>query len=173
MSELLLGCGHRRDKLIWPAGSPRGWEALTTLDRNPACGPDVVHDLNQLPLPFGARQFREVHAYHVLEHFGRQGDAGAFLAFFAEVWRILVAGGHFCALVPEVGSRWSWGDPGHTRLISEETLTFLSQSAYQQQAGRSPMTDYRDQYQADFRLTWTRHDGQHFWFVLQARAAAG
>jgi hypothetical protein len=50
--ELLLGCGHSRDKRMMPSGGPnklegyREWQNLVTLDNNEACKPDVVSDLD-------------------------------------------------------------------------------------------------------------------------------
>ena len=69
--------------------------------------------------------------------------------------------------VPDLSSRWLWGDPGHRRSISRETLTFLDQSEY----ARQPefMTDYRSLYKADFRLAMARTEGDMFAFVLEAR----
>lgn len=115
----------------------------------------------------------EIHAYEVLEHLGRQGDASAFFAQMSELWRLLKPGGY---LVCEVPSRFSgnlWGDPGHSRAIVEETLVFLDQTQYTLQCDgpertRTPMSDYRHLYKADFRCTDHHDNRSHFAFVLQA-----
>jgi SAM-dependent methyltransferase len=189
--ELLIGCGNRRDVRI--AGRVRyavrsQWARLVTADIDARCDPDLLIDLNTPPW-FDLRGinahlanpdvfdtagtlrgdlFDEVHAYEVLEHLGRQGDAPAFFATFAECWRVLKPGGLLCATVPSARSRWLWGDPGHTRAVLPESLTFLIQSEYAQQVGRTPMSDYRDVYRADFEPVDASDDGETFAFILRA-----
>jgi len=168
MSELLLGCGNSREKKIRHGNLSEEWNALTTLDIDPACSPDVVHDLDVLPYPFDDNAFDEIHAYEVLEHFGRQGDWRAFFAQFNELHRILKPDGLLVATVPAWDSPWAWGDPGHTRIITQGTLAFLSQEIYRTKIGNTNMTDYRGVYSADFRLLAT-HDTEHnFCFIIQA-----
>lgn len=148
-----MGCGARRDKRVsLPPIIPAEWTNLVTLDMNPAHKPDHVHDLSDLPLPFEANTFDEVHAYEVLEHVGQQGDWRTFFAQFEDFWRILKPGGLFIATTPHPSSPWAWGDPGHTRVIPPESLVFLSQAAYAEQVGVTPMTDYRPWYRGNFAI---------------------
>lgn len=149
--ELLLGAGSRRSKVLYRPGHLE-WSNLVTLDMNPDHAPDVVWDMEQLPLPFEDNSADEIHAYEVLEHMGRQGDWRFFLAQFEDFWRILKPGGMFFATTPHPSSPWAFGDPGHTRLIPIEALTFLSQAEYDKQVGKTPMTDYRRWYKGDLRL---------------------
>ena len=170
--ELLLGCGNRRDKLLYRPGEA-AWEGLTTLDLDPACGADVEWDLERMPLPFEDDSFDEIHAYHTLEHTGRMGDYRFFFAQFSEFWRILKPDGLFCGVVPAVSSAWLFADPGHTRVIVPETFTFLDQSEYTRQIGKTAITDYRWVYRADFMPVFkeerTGEDGDHqFYFIMQA-----
>jgi hypothetical protein len=65
MPELLIGCGSRRAKDVWVADK-KEWTDLRTLDINPDHKPDVVHDLQDIPLPFPDETFDEIHAYEVL-----------------------------------------------------------------------------------------------------------
>lgn len=165
--QLLIGCGSRREKLVaWPGSE--AWTDLVTLDINERHRPDVVHDLERLPLPFDSGAFDEVHAYEVLEHIGQQGDYLSFFALFSELWRILEPDGFVMATCPSASSRWAWGDPGHRRIISNESLVFLSQDQYSRQVGRTPMTDYRFCYRADFDTVHSRDDGATFSFALRA-----
>lgn len=164
--ELLLGAGSRRDKQF-PWQGRMEWSDLVTVDFNSDHGPDVVHDLTEMPLPFEDDKFDEIHAYHVLEHLGRQGDFRCFFAQFSEFWRILKPDGLICAICPRWNDAWAWGDPGHTRIISIESLTFLSQPMYEQ-VGITPMTDYRFVYKADFDAVHALVGGQQFEFVLRA-----
>ena len=121
-------------------------------------------------MPFNDDQFDEVHAYDVLEHTGRQGDWRFFFNQFYEFWRIMKNGGTFHATVPCWHSIFAMGDPGHTRIISENTLVFLSQLEYRAQVGKTPMTDYRPYWEGDFNILAAQYDDDEtvFGFVLQA-----
>lgn len=155
--ELLIGCGNRMDKEIKFQFVPQTFQNLTRLDIDPDCKPDVVHDLNVLPLPFPDNHFNEIHAVDILEHTGQQGDWRFFFAQFSEFWRILKPGGYFVGACPKWDSVWAWSDPGHTRMISTHSLIFLDQSGYGQ-VGTTPMTDYRHVYKANFRTMVTTED---------------
>ena len=166
--ELLLGCGNRRTKMLGPTGSI-GWQNLTTLDFDTACKPDVLHYLGgRDELPFAADTFDELHAYEVLEHIGRQGDWRGFFREFSDYWRVLKPNGGLFGTCPDVSSRWAWGDPGHTRIIGPEQLTFLSQAQYAAQVGKTPMTDYRNVYKADFEFIRCERHGELNYFGLRA-----
>ncbi len=164
----MLGCGSRRNRVLTVPGHEGPFEELTTLDINADHAPDIVHDLNACPWPLDSNAYDEVHAYEVLEHLGHQGDAVSFFAHFAEIWRVLKTEGLLFATVPSVRSAWLWGDPSHTRVISSETLTFLSQPQYDEQVGKTPMSDFRYLYKADFDVMAQQDNGQHFAFVLRA-----
>lgn len=115
----------------------------------------------------------EIHAYEVLEHLGRLGDAHSLLSQFSELWRLLKPNGYLCATVPSWHSRWLWGDPSHCRAIMLETLTFLDQEQYTLQcdsANPTPMSDFRHTcgYRADFRLIDHHDNRTTFTFILQA-----
>jgi SAM-dependent methyltransferase len=173
--ELLLGCGNRSNKTIRFQYIPREFQDVTRLDIDPDCKPDVLHDLNVLPLPFADNTFNEIHAVDILEHTGQQGDWRFFFAQVSEFWRILKPGGYFIGACPKWDSPWAWGDPGHSRIISPHSLIFLNQEAYQQ-IGSTLMTDYRHVYKANFRTMVTTEDvpggpgdSEHKWgFVLAA-----
>ena len=146
-----------------------GWTELVTLDINGDHNPDVVHDLTVLPYPFADDTFHQVHLYDVLEHLGQQGDYRTFFGQFAEFWRILKPGGFLVACSPGPMSRWAWGDPGHTRIMGQECLVFLDQRQYTEQVGKTPITDYRFVYKADFNVAFSdvNSNGQHF-YALEA-----
>jgi predicted SAM-dependent methyltransferase len=133
LSELLIGCGNSRIKKL-KLSPDDDWTDLTTMDHDPNCGADVVHDLEDFPWPFDDNSFDEVHAYCVIEHLGRQGDYKAFFALFAEIYRVLKPDGLLAAHCPS-GSIWAWGDPSHTRIISQASICFLNQAQYEAQVG--------------------------------------
>lgn len=163
--ELLLGCGSSREKKL---NTGRGqWSRLVTLDMNDDHKPDIVHDIAKFPLPFEADTFDEIHAYEVMEHVGQQGDWRFFFDQWSDMWRILKPGGVFFGTSPAATSPWAWGDPGHTRVLSPECMTFLHQPAYAQ-IGKTAMSDYRFAYKADFDFVHLANEGHSFIYILQA-----
>ncbi len=181
--ELLLGCGSTRDRRLQVLAGQTGWENLTTLDMNAGHKPDVVFDLEGLGLgptgtgrghplakrlPFDDDTFDEIHGYELFEHTGQQGDWRAFFAEFSEYWRVLKPGGFLCGICPSHRSMWAWGDPSHRRVITSGTLVFLSQSQYERQVGKTPMSDFRPWYKADFETVFCEEDDEKLAFVLRA-----
>ena len=164
--ELLIGCGRNLDKRLTADGK---WifHNPTTLDYNADHGTDIVWDLHDLPLPFEADTFDEIHAYEVLEHVGQQGDYKTFFAQFTEFHRLLKVGGFFMAICPSRHSPWAWGDPSHTRVLQKEHLHFLSQANYAKEVGVTPMSDFRNIYKVDFEIYWVEEDENKLKFILK------
>lgn len=169
MKELVLGCGRSRKKSIYgndedPVFSPD----TITVDINPAFNPTIVHDLNHFPWPFEDNTFDVIHAYHVLEHLGRQGDHKHFFDTFYEIWRILKPDGTLRAIVPRFNSVWTWGDPGHTRVINQGSLTFISKKEIDRNRKKmTAMTEY--DFRGDFDIIqMTNTDKDNLAFVLKA-----
>lgn len=168
MTELLIGCGNHRQKVLALPGSA-GWTELVTLDNDPNCGADVEWNLGKMPLPFPDEKFDEIHAYHVLEHLGTQGDFRAFFGQFEEFYRLLKPDAHFFGIVPALRSPWVFGDPGHTRVLPPEIWTFLNQYEYTKQVGVTAFADYRHAYRADFEQVAQEDIDEHqYGFVLRA-----
>lgn len=166
--DLLIGCGARRDKRMVSPGESEHWDELVTLDINPDHKPDVVWDLNVRPLPFEDNSFDGIRAFDVLEHLGRQGDYRSFFEEWSEWWRLLKPDGILYGASPHWANVWSWADPGHTRAMSPEMFTFLSQDQYEKQVGETPMTDYRFLYRADFALIHSVVNQGNFEYGLRA-----
>jgi cyclopropane fatty-acyl-phospholipid synthase-like methyltransferase len=119
----------------------------TSLDMNPDANPDVVFNLDDLHyygtrLPFADEEFDEIHAYEVLEHVGRLGNYRGFFMEFQEYWRILKPGGRMIGTTPGQKGHWTFGDPGHTRVICHQTMLFLTESLYSN-LGETVASDYR------------------------------
>lgn len=126
-------------------------------------------DLNELPYTWaGDEEYDEIHAYDVLEHLGTQGDWKFFFAQFAEFYRMLKPDGLIAGSCPDWRSQWAWGDPSHTRVINQGTLTFLDQTEYEKQVGNTPMTDFRFHWKGNFKIMGTRVREEAFEFLLKA-----
>jgi hypothetical protein len=69
---------------------------------------------------------------------------------------------------PSRHSPWAWGDPSHKRLIQPENFVFLVQPEYARQVGKTPMSDFRYVYQADFDCLKMSDDNVVFSFILKA-----
>jgi len=167
--QLLLGCGHSRFKKMH-AKDRAIWVDLCTVDFYRECDPDIIHDLNKMPLPFKDSSANEIHMYEVLEHLGTQGDYKFFFEQFSEYWRILEPNGLFFAQCPSYRSLWAFGDPSHTRVLNKGLLPFLSQKEYKRQIDveKRAMTDFRRIYKADFDIMDVYEDENTFNFVLKA-----
>lgn len=171
MSELLIGCGNSRRKKL-TIDDNWEWSALTTMDHDPHCGADIVHDLDVTPWPVESDAFDEVHAYEVLEHLGGQGDFHSFFAHFGEIYRVLKPGGLLCATVPAWDDVWAWADPSHRRVIAPQTLVFLDQTQYTRQVGKTAMTDFRWLWKGDFEPVAAEVSSGCFKFALRAHKPA-
>lgn len=185
LKALMIGVGHfpPERKIVGPALPEPEW---TTLDINPECKPDILFDMDRLeaedaffPGQYNVRihtnygpniepeSFDEIHIYQTLEHFGRQGDYKGLFATFREFWRILKPGGTLTGDTPAHGSRWAWGDPGHTRIITKESLTFLTKKAYEG-LGTTTSTDYRRFVHPNWWLIlYSAEEGDRHGFVLK------
>jgi len=106
VKSLNLGCGTD----IRP-----GW---VNLDIAALPGVDVVHDLNQMPLPFPAGEFSLVYAKDVLEHVN-------YVQVLRELHRILAPGGILEIQVPHFTSADNYIDPTHIRRFSIRTFDFF------------------------------------------------
>jgi predicted SAM-dependent methyltransferase len=168
MKELVLGAGHKRGKKVMSKFGETDYANPTYLDINPDTNPDIVHDLNERPLPFEDNSFTEIHAYEVLEHIGKQGDYKGFFEEFGEYWRILEPGGILYASVPWWQSEWAWGDPSHVRVITPGTLVFLSKRQYEEQLGKTAMSDFRSLLVGDWQSLGIEVQGESMYFALEA-----
>lgn len=160
--QLILGSGSRVQNDLFG----NKFEDTVTIDIFGT--PDIIHNLNDRPLPFYDNTFDEIHAYEVLEHIGIQGDFKSFFEEFTEYHRILKPDGMLLATVPKWDNMWAWGDPGHTRIINDGTLIFLDQKNYEQ-TGKTPMSDYREIYKVSFNVVSSRYLENHFMFILRAK----
>lgn len=168
--QLLLGAGYAPYEKRMGLEGETEWGDLVTLDSNKKTEPAIVHDLGHMLRIYNCAddEFDEVHAYHVLEHTGKQGDIEFFFWQWREFWRITKPGGYFFGIVPSYKSVWAWGDPGHTRVINEGTIIFLDKMQYENQVGKTPMSDYKQLLQRCYWQPLSLQDsGEEFRFVLR------
>jgi SAM-dependent methyltransferase len=167
MRQLLIGAGNSRDKKMVHELTPgKEFDELVTMDIDPNCGADVIHNLDHLPYEFFEDgYFDEIHAYEVLEHCGTQGDENFFFEQFNEFHRILKPGGVFCASVPHWQSIWAFGDPGHKRVLPPCIFNFLSEGFYEQ-LGKTACADYRHLIKGYWNLIGI-DEGEQVFFLLQ------
>lgn len=114
-AKLNLGCARNRLE---------GW---TNLDFNPLVEPDVVHDLEDLPLPFPDDSFDCVFGSHVFEHVSKT----AFLDLVADLHRILKPGGYLIGVTPYGTSSIAWEVPQHRMMFSEATWCYCIPEMYE------------------------------------------
>lgn len=94
-----------KEKLICGSAG-RHYDDAVTLDIDPLHQPDVVHDLNQGPLPFEDNRFKEIDCHHVLEHLN---DISLVMQ---ELHRICQPNGTIYIEVPHHSS-WCANEPAH------------------------------------------------------------
>jgi hypothetical protein len=167
---LLLGCGVERSKRVRTRGLDTfDGDKVVAVDLNPDVNPDMVIDLNHNTVFCEDEEFDEIHAYEILEHLGQQGDVLNFFEEFKRYWKALRPGGALVGSVPAWTSIWAWGDPGHTRVLSAATFTYLAQAEYGKQVGKTSMSDYRRYWPKPFNfvLEFSEIRGEQYFFVLR------
>jgi SAM-dependent methyltransferase len=185
---LHLGCGRKQRLEQLPPIVCRNAEGaeihppirLVNLDGMAEVGAHLTARLGEDPIPLPDDSVDLVLAFHVLEHIGRQGELAEWFQFWGEAYRVLKPGGRLQFLSPYYTSVWCWGDPTHSRAMSEVALIYLDQNSYRIPAEQTAIPDYRPP--CDFQLAkwWLEPDsnpqiarreprGSHMGGVLVAR----
>jgi ubiquinone/menaquinone biosynthesis C-methylase UbiE len=108
MRKLSLGCGYE---------SREGWVNLDVADLP---GVDVVHDLDEISMPFQNAAFDYIECIDVLEH------VRDFPAVMREIHRVLAPGGRVRIEGPHFTS-YTWPtDPTHRRAFAINTFEFFT-----------------------------------------------
>jgi len=116
-----LGCGRRKRS------------GAIGVDVDPACGADVVHDLERFPYPFDDAVADEVYLDNVIEHLD---DV---VATMTEVHRICRPGAMVRVDVPYFRSRWAAIDPTHRHLFTIDSFAYFDPDhPFSTQYGYSP-----------------------------------
>lgn len=133
-AKLNLGCAGNHE------------EGFINLDANPAVNPDVVHDLETVPLPFADNSLDTVLGTHIFEHIRN------FVPLVEDIHRILKPGGFLIAITPYLSSDDTMENPHHVRGFTEMTWEYFNQDIYR----RNDMGKGADQgYKGDFEVVQT------------------
>lgn len=128
--KLHLGCGHDRK------------EGYINIDSSPIVKPDMVLDLEKLPLPVEDDSIDEIVANHVLEHIRN------FVPLVHELHRISRSGTLIFIKTPFYAAWGQYNDPTHVRFFTPFTFDYFSeQGAYVHEAmntaGHTPVLKAR------------------------------
>jgi len=105
---LNLGCGRKH------------LPGAVNLDVTSATDPDIVHDLNVHPWPFPDNQFREIHAYDVVEHLA---DV---MATMEEVHRVSRPQAIVRITVPHFSCCNAFADPTHRHFFTSAAFDYFT-----------------------------------------------
>jgi hypothetical protein len=117
MSSLLklnLGCGRKK------------LPGFLNIDKEAACEPDQVLDLELLPWPFAESSAEHVVLHHVLEHLGAAPDL--YLGIMRELYRVCAPDATIEITVPHPRSDNFVSDPTHVRPITPQGLQLFSKA---------------------------------------------
>ena len=109
--KLNVGCGRDIKK---------GW---INLDRCDLPGVDIVHDIENIPLPFDNDEFDSILCWDIFEHVD-------FIPVLREIHRILKKGGDLVIRVPHFTSRRNYIDPTHKRTFSVKTFEHFVKDSF-------------------------------------------
>jgi hypothetical protein len=123
--KINLGCG----KVILPE--------FINVDSIELPGVNVLHDVNDLPLPFDDASASEIHCISILEHVD-------FIPLLQDLYRILTSGGTVEILVPHFSSPDAYRDPTHIRYFTAGSFDFF-------------VTGHKRDYYFDFRFNNVSH----------------
>ena len=110
MKKLNLGCGNDIR------------EGYVNLDKAKLEGVDIVHNLEQLPLPFKDNEFDEIYAKDIIEHLD-------YIPLLKELHRILKPNAKLIIMSPHYTSTNYWSDPTHKHAFAVRTFSFFAKDA--------------------------------------------
>ena len=111
--KLNLGCGEKR------------LNGYLNVDK--FGDPDLRHDLESFPWPWGDNTVDEIRLIHVLEHLGK--DTEIYFSIFKEMYRVCKPDALIFIIVPHYRHQYFYDDPTHVRVVTPFGLTLFSQKA--------------------------------------------
>lgn len=110
-----------------------GW---INLDSAKLPGVDIVHDIENLPLPFKNDEFDEILCQDILEHI-------EYIPILKDLHRILKPGGKLRIRVPHFTSKLNYTDPTHKKRFSIYTFEMFANSKFAKSKEREYYFDFR------------------------------
>lgn len=138
-------------KLDFGSG-PNPREGFEGVDRIAFDG-KVTHvlDITQTPWPWAAESVAEAHASHFVEHL----TALQRVAFWNELYRVLVPGGTCQVITPHWASTRAYGDPTHQwPPVAEFGWFYLSKKWRADNAPHTDAQHWPEGFACDFEATW-------------------
>jgi SAM-dependent methyltransferase len=114
---LIAGCGRSLDKYEFNNDTE-----TICLDIRSNVGADIIHNLDDLPLPFPGDYFDEIILSHVLEHINN------IYPLIEDFHRILKPNGDVTITVPHYTSPSFWQDPSHKTHFNSYSFDSLQQT---------------------------------------------
>ena len=143
--KLNLGCG--RDIK----------QGFINLDSIKLPGVDVVHDIENLPLPFSNEEFDEILCQDVLEHI-------KYIPVLKDLHRILKTRGKLSIRVPHFTSKGNYIDPTHKKKFSIYTFgMFAENSPISKSKEREYYFDFRFDSVSSVKITFDRSSRWFFY----------
>jgi ubiquinone/menaquinone biosynthesis C-methylase UbiE len=118
LKKLNLGCGK---------DIKEGWINLDCINLP---GVNVVHDVNNLPLPFEDEYFNVILCKDVLEHID-------LINVLRDIHRILKKGGKLIIQVPHFTSKDAFGDPTHRNSFAVHTFRYFTANHFRERLAYS------------------------------------
>lgn len=136
--KLNLGCGYNKIPFF------------VNVDNDYKCNPDLVHDLECLPLPFEDNSVSEIILDNVLEHLGK--DVDVYFNLWKEFYRICEKDAIITIKVPHPRHNNFLHDPTHCRIVTPEGLNLFSKEVnIKDEGGKSSKLGLR--LDIDFQIT--------------------
>ncbi len=105
-------------------------EGYISVDSNPVCQPDVLHDCDTFPWPWADNSVTEAVFHHSLEHMGQQ--TSVFLGIMRELYRVCQNGAVITITVPHPRHDSFMHDPTHVRIITPVGLSMFDREMNEQ-----------------------------------------
>ena len=145
MGELRIdiGCGKSKK------------EGFVGMDRRAFPGVDIVHDILDMPWPWGNDSVDEVHCSHVLEHLDHNQYKPHRVKFVNELYRIMKVGAKATIITPHWCSCRAYGDFTHAdKPVSEFFFYYLNAEWRKANAPDNDIEWNPDGYRCHFDATW-------------------